>query len=165
MFLLAKRSCYALLCASPLGAEYLDVFIWCWPPGEGEGRGGSVSDTAPDGDACMAPVSVRRPAQLTVLFSPEKDCVFGTWKAPSDDERLRGMAGQYIYSSLSPLFSRSVGILYVADGSRTHRTGCRIVPSPTGNREIEHSGRRTVSYIYWYSEKIQYNKGCLFFID
>jgi hypothetical protein len=57
------------------------------PAGEGEGRGGSVSDTAPDGDACMAPVSVRRPAQLTVLFSPEKDCVFGTWKAPSDDER------------------------------------------------------------------------------
>lgn len=148
MFLLAKRSCYALLCASPLGAGYLDVFIWCWPPGEGEGRGGSVSDTAPDADACMAPVSVRRPAQLTVLFSPGKDCVFGTWNYGRLRQMMRVMAGQYIYSSLSPLFSRSVGILYVADVSRTHRTGCRIVPSPTGNREIKHSGRRTVSYIY-----------------
>jgi hypothetical protein len=59
------------------------------PAGEGEGRGGSVSDTAPDGDAlhgtCLCPATG---AINSIVFAGKRLRFrhMELWKAPSDDE-------------------------------------------------------------------------------
>jgi hypothetical protein len=66
----------------------------------GKDREGGAA-TVSDADACMAPVAVRRPAQLTVLFSPGKTELFGHMEGAPSDDQIHARPRQFTPSSSS----------------------------------------------------------------